>query len=539
MTSYATLRLKLRLNPGWSTDWVVDDPDLIADLEFTTGQFFSGSLGVITAAQAMTTAWSSGGFVFDADGKLQEIAPDTAPIGNGRGLWNETTETGRITFNDTLSNAAWTKTNITTAQDLPSVYSDNRSAGWRITATADGGTITHTSTRVAAGVTTDQSLPYAMCYWDGTPFTGAVEITQDNFVNVTDIRDQLIANQWVQVYGNPQFLTDLPDPNVSGIRIAKSGDSLGFCFANVGRGYTLTAPVLRAGNGTASRTIAAVSLNTENFPSLAGVEKFTALIVVEPRMYPLPGVGDPDKPRIGWTAMEINNPYIVVGTGIGELTPYGGAGEGSLMTLDSVELGSDFSNGLRMLQGTSGIGAFTEFVGQDTGPPSGAGTYHVNTTLFPYYNGQTTPTDRTLESRLKDAMGYGFNSAIKIEDYAQQIGVTVTVEAVDQSYGFDPQTATFSYNQPNAMGFSFDLTVPQGLSALDGDVEPSNPNLFIAAPVLNADYIISLGSQYVGGVSGTAAPLDGVIQRIIIIGRAMTQAEISAATTALQRHYTS
>lgn len=519
-------------------DWPLNDPDVFADLEFTVGQkLYSGSLGVVTPSQAITVTWPSGGHVFDADGRLQAISPNAAPIGNGRGLWSEALGAARISFNNALSNAAWTKTNLTATQDYPSVFSDDSAPGWRITATADGGTITHTANPVAISASTTMCLPHAMFYWDGTPLTGAIEITQDGFVVATDIRDQLIENRWVQIAGDPQLIADLPDPNVFGIRIAKSGDSIGFCLANIERNYTVTTPILTPSNTTVNRDNITITLNTANFPTLAGVQRFTVLAVVEPRMYPLPPVADPDKPRLGFTTLEINNPYIVTGTGVGDLAPYGGAGEGSLMTVDSVSDGA-FGVGNRMLVGT-GVGSFTEIVEQETGPTGGAGTYHVNSTQPPYMDGQTTPADIVLQSRLKDAMGYGLNSDIKEDlDYVQKIGLTITVEESDVNTGFDPPNVFFVYNEPNAEGFSVDAPALQSTVALKGDIEHANPAHLTAAPVLNSDYIFTIGAQYLGGTLQAGGPLDGVIQRIIIIGRKFSGEELSAATLALQAKYT-
>lgn len=541
MTAIANVNyIKLLAHVGRG-GWPYPVANLILDFDFVRRLYWSGSLGQVTEDQAFTTTWSTGGLVFDGDGNLQPCAVDEPPIGAGRGLWAEALASCRISFNNTLSNASWTKTNITATQDYPSVFSDDSAAGWRIAATADGGTITHTATPVAIGPTTTMCLPHAMFYWDGTPLQGAIEITQDGFVVATDIRDQLIENRWVQIAGDPQLIADLPTPNVFGVRIAKAGDEIGFCLANIERGYTMTTPILTPSNTTVNRAAAATVVNTANFPTLEGVQQFTLLAVVEPRMSPLPPFGDADMPRLGFTSLEINNPYTVTATGVGDLAPYGGAGDGSLMTVDSVSDGA-FVAGDTMLVGT-GVGAYTVIEDQETGTPGQAGTYHVNSTQPPYDDGQTTPADIGLQARLSDAMGYGLNAALKPDDpirpNAQRVGLTMTDQAAGMNYGFDPQSVDYVYNEPNAQGFSLDLAALEGIIALKGDVEHTDPVYFTDAPVLNADYIICLGVQYLGGEVGFGGPLDGVIQRVIIFEGVLTAEELATATLVLQSRYAS
>jgi hypothetical protein len=525
-------------------DWPWGDPSLVLDFELTaeSSKLYSGSLGVISAAQAFTSVWDTGGYVLDGDGRLQLFAPDTVPVALGRGMWAQTTGAGRVGFNNALDNAAWTKTNITPTQDYPSAFSVGTPAGWRITATADGGTITQDFTTITPSGQTLMSLPHAMFFWDGVALQGAIELTQDGFVVSYDIRPDLIAGQWVQIGGTPQDLPETPETATFGVRIAKSGDSIGFCMGNVERGYSMTTPIFTPTGTTVQRSSNETYVNTENFPPIWNLTNWTVLVVCEPQIKPLPPVGDPDMVRTGWTVMEINNPYEIVGTGIGELVPYVGPGDpypggpGSLMTLDSVSFGS-FNLGDRLLQGT-GVGSYSEIMEQLTGSTGQAGTYRVFSSIYP--DGQTTRTDITIQSRVKNAMGYGLNAALKPDDdFAQRVGLTVTNELADPviSYGFDPQIEDYRYNEPNSEGFSLDTTLPTGIIALRGDVYEADPSRINPMPVLTPDIIITLGTQYLGGSTGTGGPLDGVIQRVIIFGRTMSAEELSAVTILLQAKY--
>lgn len=538
------LHLRARRRFGQLYDFPWRDPATMWDFDFYSGQYYSRTLGLIAADQAISTTRASTALVFDGNGLLVSFAANTPCITMGRGLWAQTSGSCRLDFNNTLSNAAWIKPAMTVAQDLPSPFAVGTPNGWRITALTNLATITQPYTTIAPAGSITMSLPHAIFYLPiGATLNGPVEITQDG-VLWTDIRSQLLPGRWVQIPGTPQDLPAVPITSTFGIRISVAGDSIGFCLGNVERGYTMTSPILTPGAATVNRLQDINEQITANFPSLSGVPQFTILVACRPGAQPLPPFGSLTMPRTGWTVLEINNPYDIVGTGVGELTPYGGVGQGSLMVLDSADPGSNFVVGSRLTVGT-GVGSFSDITQQLTstepgGALGGRGTYRVFSTIYP--DGQTTPVNIVIQARTRTAQGYALNAALKPDDpispFAQRIGVTVTAEPYMNDFGNDPQNTDYTYNEVNAEGWTVDTTLagtstPAGTVALKGDTEQFHTDQFTHAPQLASNLVISYGHQYPSG-----GPLDGDIQRVVAIEGFMSQAAIASVTTALQLKYT-
>jgi hypothetical protein len=529
-------------------DFPWTSPDTVADIEFAPSPaFYSGSLGVITAAQAITTVRSSAdNLAFDSEGQLVSFAANTPRI-TDLGLAAEISGSCRIDFNVDLTNAAWTKTNATIAADLPSPLAVGAPAGCSITATANGDASV-TSTLAPLGGGNDESLPHAMFFKPvGMVYNDAVELTQDGFVVVTDIRSQLVEGRWVQIGGVSQPVT--LDDNVFGVRMKNAliGNKIGFAMGNIERGYTMTTPIYTPGIATVNRNTETTTLNLANFPELWNLRRFTIFVVCRPRLKPLPGITDPDHPRNGGTCLEINNPYDIHATSTeSSIAPFGGLDEGSVITVGGT-VGGNWAEGLPTTWGSpvglklaagTGAGSRTDILEQLTGTPGGAGTYRVFSDVYP--DGQTAPRSGAgtivLDARSKTAQGLAINWAQKPDDVdipgRTRMGLTVTAEPGMIDFGNDPMTEDVEFGAVNAMGFTIDLDAKAGWVALDGDTEPLSPVQFTHAPVFTSDIVVNLGSQYPSGGS-----TNGEIIRVIIDGVLYSQEDIAATTIGLQAKY--
>jgi hypothetical protein len=517
-------------------DWPWDDPDLIADFDLTTGQFWSGSLGQVTAAQAFTVTRSTVALAENADGLLEEAAANTL-LTTDLGAACETSATCRVDFNGDLTNAAWTKVNCTIVKDLASPFADDRIAGCSINVTIDGDATVLQTMPVFSG--DDESIPHGRFYLlTGQLDAGAdVEITQDG-VLWTSVKARMVADRWVQIPGVVQDVTLTTDPFGIRIKNGKAGNKIGWMLGNVERGYTQTTSVYTPGTATVNRTACTIQQKLENFPTIYDKKQITILAVCRPRMNPMPALDDTVHPVKGWTVMEMNNAYEIEGVGIGEFTPFGGAGQGSLMTVDSASVAA-FDVEQRMLIGT-GIGSRTDITHLGTGT-GGAGTYRAYSDLYP--NGQTTPVNIELQSRLKTAQGIALNAAQKPDDPVEpgisRIGCTFTAEPYMRDFGNDPQTEDVQTNGINALGVTVDLDpdVRKGAVVLNGDYEITHDDQFLAAPVFDNTIVINWGGQYLGGTD-SGGFIGGEWIRGVIIARRLSDEDAARASLILEQRYT-
>ena len=523
-------RIGMAPRPAWA--W--PDEQLAFHLDFRNQRYYSRSLGEISAAQAfVATRTSNSNLAFDATGLLVQFAANTPRIAQGRGLWLEGSGAGRIDFNDDLSNAAWVKTGMTVAQNLPSPFATGTPLGWRITATAPNATIMQTADVVAPaqGAGGSDLIVSSLFHLPaGATLAGDVQLTQDGGTSWTSVKSQLIEGKWINCPGSVQA-----NPGTGptcGVRLTNAGDTLGVMLPNIDRGYLMGSPIRVPSNTATSRGAEQCMLNMASFPPLhnSAMPRFTILVVVEPMQVPLPAPLDPLRPRLGWTALEFNDADTITFEGRGSIT-------NDVMTVTQADIGTVVI-GHRLLTG-SGALSFTDIKphGGGTTGTGGVGTYNVHSSLSgtgAYPPTQTTPADIVLKARLKDAQGYGHNSAIKL-DADQQIGVTFSNELVDLGPGLDPQVAEFTYNAPNAMGWSMDTArtpAPKAHIALKGDVYTSTDVELFASPQLNPGCYIMVGSQ--GGATSPTGPLRGLVRDVICVARAYDAAEMATATDQLQ-----
>jgi hypothetical protein len=538
--------------------WPYPIDNLMWDFDFVGRQYHSGSLGTITEAQAFTEERASvNDLAFNGNNKLVAFPANTPRIAAGRGKWAEATRSGRVDRNCILNDVLWVNDGFTLVQDLPSPFEVGTPLGWRLTATKDNATLTQMVTTITKGVTTE-SHPNGLFYRRASDVhTGQILLTQDGHVTGYNILQKLTSpDVWKQVGGPPQTLPDVPEDRGFGIKATKAGDTIGFMMGNVQRGFLMTSPVVVPGTSVVNGLSDLTRQNMANFPPLWNKSAFTLIMVVEPRATPLPAFGDLAHPRPGWTCWEFNKPFTIKATGTGGIQAgmgspgRPGGGNYDRLTIQTADpVGppivpaptGDFAfvdptyGRLRLVVGT-GVQNYTDIVAQTSGTPGLNGTYDCYSSLGPQ---NTSSMYLSIEARIRDAVGYGLNAALKPDDdFHQRIGLTITYELFNISFGYDPQTEDYYYNRINAEGFSVDyptsgLIVARGIISLRGDVEHARADQFTQALVMTPDSGIVIGSQ---GPNG-GGPTNGVLQRNFCVGRWMDDAELNGITIAMHSHY--
>lgn len=200
------------------------------DLRFADGVLPSG----ITCTRASVATY------FDSTGLLQTAAADTARIthdpatGACLGLLVEPAATNALQWCRDLSNAWWTKTNMTAALTATGIDGVPNSAT-RLTAAAGNATVTR------ASITSNRFSLFAR----RVSGTGAVQISTDNFATSTTIT---LTSSW------QRFDVGGVTSNTLGVRIVTSGDviEVDYLQAESGSVGAPTSPIYTTG-GTATR----------------------------------------------------------------------------------------------------------------------------------------------------------------------------------------------------------------------------------------------------------------------------------------------
>lgn len=178
---------------------------------------------------------------FGADGLLKTAAVNEARIqhigGVCVGLLVEPAATNNVAHCRDWTQAAWTRTNMTATLTATGIDGVANSAT-RLTATAANATVT----QVAGGV----GLGSFSVFVRRVSGTGTIQLTQNNFTNVTAIT---LTSAW------QRFTLSAPNTSTIGIRIVTSGDVIEVDFAQkeVGSSIDPTTPILTAGAGPVTR----------------------------------------------------------------------------------------------------------------------------------------------------------------------------------------------------------------------------------------------------------------------------------------------
>jgi hypothetical protein len=158
------------------------------------------------------------------------------------GLLIEETRANVALYSRDLTNAAWSKTNITAALNMTGIDGVANSAS-RITASAANGT-------VLQSITLASSQRFQSSYLQRITGTGSVYMTMDGGTTWTDVTSQVgSSGTWIRASIPAQTVTN---PSV-GFKLATSGDAIGVDFVQNEGGafatsviYTTSASVTRA-----------------------------------------------------------------------------------------------------------------------------------------------------------------------------------------------------------------------------------------------------------------------------------------------------
>jgi hypothetical protein len=219
--------------------WV--KPGATWDLDFVNGRAWigkvpwrglrydlAGLLAQLTFSRASTATY------FDAAGVLQtaasgELRFDHDPVTlAARGTLLEGQRTDVVLFRRDLTNAVWTKTDVTAAKDQTGIDGVGSSAS-SITATADGGTCLQ-------AITLASSARFQTAYVKRLAGAGVIQMTMDGGSTWTTIT---VTGSWSRVAIPPQTLAN----PVVGFRIATSGDAIAVDIVQNENGSVATSPI--------------------------------------------------------------------------------------------------------------------------------------------------------------------------------------------------------------------------------------------------------------------------------------------------------
>lgn len=154
-----------------------------------------------------------------------------------RGLLIEGSRTNLLLWNRDLTNAAWTKSNMTVAKTATGLDGVANSAS-RLTATSNNGT-------VLQAVTSGSAARATTAYVRRVSGTGTVEMTQNGGTNWTAVT---VTSQWTRV--GPASAT-ITNPSV-GFRLATSGDAIEVDFVQLENG-TFASSAIATGASAVTR----------------------------------------------------------------------------------------------------------------------------------------------------------------------------------------------------------------------------------------------------------------------------------------------
>lgn len=234
------------------------------------GTACAGTVPTSVAGQTLSFVRASVAECYSNDGQtLTQLAINQPIISSGDvtstqlGYWAEPSRTNRILQSRDLSNAAWTKSNMTCAKTATGMRNDVNGAS-TCTSSATNGTAIQAL--VLGAATRTGSL-----HIKRRTGTGVVSVTADNGATWSDITTTLSTTIWKRVvpvnapgcYGG-NCITVLPmvvetaNPGL-GIRLGTSADAVDIDFAQLEDGEGATSPILNAG-----------AANTRSFTWLSG-----------------------------------------------------------------------------------------------------------------------------------------------------------------------------------------------------------------------------------------------------------------------------
>lgn len=202
---------RLLRKPDWR--WIVGGKAPALDCDWTTGRGYNGG-GTVDPASLINITRNSIGFAAGADGMFAEF-PNNVPRITSNGLRIGEERTNAVCWSRDLTNAVWTKTNITAVRDQ--VGMDGRpNMATRLTATAANGAVLQMITQAL-------SSRAQSAYVKRLVGSGAVQMTMDGGATWTTLT---VTAAYTRVSIPAQTIAD---PTV-GFRLAVSGDSIAVDF---------------------------------------------------------------------------------------------------------------------------------------------------------------------------------------------------------------------------------------------------------------------------------------------------------------------
>jgi hypothetical protein len=239
---------------SWIEQYTAFEPDVIA-VDFSTlamiikdsvtpANNYNGS-----PASKLTYTSPSAKVIQGADGlfaSASTIRTEYDASGTALGVRIEEARTNRVLWNRDLTNAAWTKTNITAAKDQTGIDGVSNSAS-SITATAGNGTILQSITSASAARITS-------AFVKRITGTGNIDLTQDNGATWTTVT---VTSSWTRVEVPSATVTN----PIVGFRVVTSGDAIAVDFVQEESGAFTTSPI--------ATTTAIVTRAADNISMLA------------------------------------------------------------------------------------------------------------------------------------------------------------------------------------------------------------------------------------------------------------------------------
>lgn len=208
--------------------------------------------------EALTFSRSTVGECYSNDGQtLTQCGVNQPRVSSGTasssvlGIWKESARNNLVLQSRDLSQAVWSKTNMTCAKTATGMRADANGAS-TCTASAANGTVIQTTVTAAATRNTSFHLKRRTG-------TGAVEVTRDNGATWTAVTASLSSSVWRRVVsvevpgcagGNcivvSQMTSGIANPSI-GLRLATSGDAVDVDFVQDEETAVASTPIATAG----------------------------------------------------------------------------------------------------------------------------------------------------------------------------------------------------------------------------------------------------------------------------------------------------
>ena len=294
------LRQQMMQPPGW----VLPNIGMgAADYDFKNGRYYVRGAGLVPPG--ITVSRTSAGTAVDAYGNWwQQISSASCPS-NQNGLCAQRTTNLGITVEEArtnsalwsrdLTNAAWTKTNITAALNATGIFNDANTAS-TLTATAGNGTVLQSVT-----LATGNSYSVFVKRLTGS---GEIDITGNGGTGWTNIASSINSATFTRVSIVNQAVTN---PSI-GFRIVTNGDAIIVDVHDLELGSFVTTPIVTT-NAAVQRNADAVTMT---------------LPPVFQKAYGLVSCGTPEAPSAYGTNQRITT--ISDGSGANFLAAYKGSG---------------------------------------------------------------------------------------------------------------------------------------------------------------------------------------------------------------------